>query len=180
MAINQITYSNKSYINQNPSIAETNKVTDTDMNEIKSVVNANANIVGDSSDLNEADVITAINNIKGQILWTNPHPTSNFAAQSITLSSSNYDIYEVIYSSEASGSLSGVLNTSRSIKGYGTVLETINPAGSLTPIRVRNVNYVSDTSLSFSTGYSSNAYPLPSDNSKCIPLYVIGYKTGLF
>lgn len=42
MAIQTIGYDDKSYINQNPSIPNANKVTDTDMNEIKSVVNNNA------------------------------------------------------------------------------------------------------------------------------------------
>ncbi len=37
----QITYNNKSFLNQNPSIPNANKVTDDDMNEIKNVVNAN-------------------------------------------------------------------------------------------------------------------------------------------
>ena len=42
MAIQTITYSDKSYINQNADIPDINKVKDTDMNEIKSVVNNNA------------------------------------------------------------------------------------------------------------------------------------------
>ncbi len=42
MAIQTITYSDKSYINQNADIPAINKVQDTDMNEIKSVVNNNA------------------------------------------------------------------------------------------------------------------------------------------
>lgn len=42
MAVQTITYSDKSYINQNASVAATNKVQDSDMNEIKSVVNNNA------------------------------------------------------------------------------------------------------------------------------------------
>ena len=42
MAVQTITYSDKSYINENASIAATNKITDSDMNEIKSVVNNNA------------------------------------------------------------------------------------------------------------------------------------------
>lgn len=37
----QITYQNKEYLNQNPSIPAINKVTDDDMNEIKTVVNTN-------------------------------------------------------------------------------------------------------------------------------------------
>lgn len=43
MAVQTITYDDKSYLNQNSSIADVNKVSDTDMNEIKSVVNNNAN-----------------------------------------------------------------------------------------------------------------------------------------
>lgn len=37
----QITYENKVKINDNPNIPDINKVTDDDMNEIKSVVNEN-------------------------------------------------------------------------------------------------------------------------------------------
>jgi len=36
-----ITYANKSYINQNANVPTANKVTDSDMNEIKNVVNSN-------------------------------------------------------------------------------------------------------------------------------------------
>lgn len=42
MAIQTITYGDKQYLNQNADIPATNKVQDTDMNEIKSVVNNNA------------------------------------------------------------------------------------------------------------------------------------------
>lgn len=42
MAINKIQYQNKVAIEDDPSVAEINKVTDTNMNEIKAVVNNNA------------------------------------------------------------------------------------------------------------------------------------------
>ena len=42
MAVKKITYGDKSYLNQNADIPATNKVQDTDMNEIKTVVNNNA------------------------------------------------------------------------------------------------------------------------------------------
>lgn len=45
MAINKIQYQNKVAIEDDPSVAEINKVTDTNMNEIKSVVNNNADIL---------------------------------------------------------------------------------------------------------------------------------------
>ena len=43
MAVQTITYGDKSYLNENIDIPATNKVQDIDMNEIKSVVNNNAN-----------------------------------------------------------------------------------------------------------------------------------------
>lgn len=57
MVVQKITYDDKSYLNQNPSIADVNKVNDTDMNEIKSVVNNNATILQGNTtySLNETD-----------------------------------------------------------------------------------------------------------------------------
>lgn len=42
MAVQKITYDDKSFLNQNSNIADVNKCNDTDMNEIKSVINNNA------------------------------------------------------------------------------------------------------------------------------------------
>jgi hypothetical protein len=53
MAIQTITYEDKQYINQNADIPATNKVQDTDMNEIKSVVNNNANEFAENINLQE-------------------------------------------------------------------------------------------------------------------------------
>lgn len=53
MAIQTITYANKVAINQNVDIPETNKVQDTDMNEIKSVVNNNADELSNNNNINQ-------------------------------------------------------------------------------------------------------------------------------
>lgn len=45
MAVQTITYDDKSFLNQNQNIADVNKCNDTDMNEIKTVVNNNATIL---------------------------------------------------------------------------------------------------------------------------------------
>lgn len=45
MVVTKIQYQNKVAIEDDPSVAEINKVTDTNMNEIKSVVNNNADIL---------------------------------------------------------------------------------------------------------------------------------------
>lgn len=83
MAVQLLTYDDKSFLNENPSIADVNKVNDTDMNEIKSVVNNNAN---------------ELNNLMPTTLYTN----ENGSAGSLTLNDniSNYSFYEIIYSRE--------------------------------------------------------------------------------
>lgn len=45
MAVTKIEYSNKVALEDDPSVAEINKVTDNNMNEIKSVVNNNADVL---------------------------------------------------------------------------------------------------------------------------------------
>lgn len=50
MAIRNITYSNKVALNENPSVADINKVKADDMNEIKAVVNNNATETSTNTD----------------------------------------------------------------------------------------------------------------------------------
>lgn len=63
----QITYADKSAINENPGVADTNKVNATDMNEIKSVVNTN-----DTSFVSATTYSTTETNTG--ILWTDGKP----------------------------------------------------------------------------------------------------------
>ena len=61
-----ISYTNKSALNQNAGIADINKCNDSDLNEIKSVVNANATECGNASSLNTTDkdsLVNAINEV---------------------------------------------------------------------------------------------------------------------
>lgn len=57
MNLQNITFDNKSYINQNANVPNVNKVTDDDLNEIKSVINANNNTLNDSLFYKPGDVI---------------------------------------------------------------------------------------------------------------------------
>lgn len=159
MAVQTITYGDKSYLNQNADIPATNKVQDTDMNEIKSVVNNNA---------------TELTNITGQILWTNPNPTNPMASQAITLSSSDYDMYEVIFYGSFTGA--DTLTTGRIPKGGNFFLQQIYNTGSGNILRSRKIQYVSDTSMTVTDGTQGET----TNNNVNIPVYIIGYKTGLF
>lgn len=114
------------------------------------------------------------------ILWENPNPSSNFSAQNITLSSDDYDILEIFYSN-APGT--NYIYSSRIYKGKSTFL-TVNHIGGGNTVyhRWRTFNYSDDTTYSISTGTQQGTNSSSSDSSisYIIPLYVIGYKTGLF
>lgn len=76
----QITYTNKETLNSQPSIADKNKVTSSDMNEIKSVVNTNYGEVGDITNLNTTDkssVVNAINELKGGEIYSTSEVKTN-------------------------------------------------------------------------------------------------------
>ena len=62
----KITYENKVALNVNSDIADVNKCNATDLNEIKEVVNANDDIVGDLAQLNtteKSNLVGAINSV---------------------------------------------------------------------------------------------------------------------
>lgn len=165
MAVQTITYGDKSYLNQNADIPATNKVQDTDMNEIKSVVNNNANETSNNT--------TNISNITGKILWTNPSPSSAISsATTITLSSSDYDMLEVFYLQVTNGNL---CYSSRLLKGNSTRMRIHTTDGTNV---YRGLTYLSDTSYRIDLPYSDTT--LTSIYSLAIPIYIIGYKTGLF
>ena len=103
MALSKITYTDKETLNEQPSIADKNKVSDDDMNEIKRVVNINADKVGDLDDLdttNKNSIVEAINELKdGEIystseiktnkVWINNKPIYRMVVEEIVNSNTN-------------------------------------------------------------------------------------------
>lgn len=61
MAVQNITYDDKVALNENPDIADVNKVTDNDMNEIKAVVNNNSSEL--STVFSNMQVVTATKSV---------------------------------------------------------------------------------------------------------------------
>jgi hypothetical protein len=105
-----------------------------------------------------------------QILWTNSDPTQSITTDtSITLSSSDYDILEMFYMQRANQNYSTY--STRFLKSStGTRCYLPSTDGNI----YRTINKNSDTSLTIGTIIGS------TDSTLVIPLYVIGYKTGLF
>ena len=158
MAVQTITYDNKVALNENTEIADINKCNASDMNEIKSVVNNNAN---------------EFNNYQKNkiVLWENSDTTTNFETQTITLSESieNFNYYTVLFYQAANSNLT----ISASAKA-GDGIRAITIGGAL--INYRDVTSISGTSCTFSntTAYSTYAGTGSTANQRLIPYRIIG------
>lgn len=115
-------------------------------------------------------------------LWTNPSPSSNFEAQTITLSDDidNYDFIKIKYRIKTSGSVySSIILTTADLKN--NIDSNDNPllfAGgreSSSVMWARKIVYVSDTQLSFTTAYRVNASGTDAI-SLMVPIEVKGLK----
>ena len=112
-----------------------------------------------------APSVRAVNEIKGKILWTNPNTTAEFHAQSITLSSSDYDTLEWYFRVARDKEYVMVTKT---IKGWSGKIINYNDDGSL---RYRYMNRNNDISYGITS---------PGFDGALVPMYVVGYNMGLF
>ena len=110
------------------------------------------------------------------ILWTNNNPTNDFSQQTIQLNSDDYDCIEILF--KLSTTRQQVKSTGIIPKGYGSLLDFLYNDGNLNFYNTRYIEYSTTTSLSIANCYSSQGSSVI--NSRCIPLYIVGYKTGLF
>lgn len=130
-----------------------------------------------------------INNLS-KIVWTNPNPTSVMAETTITIDDiSDYDSYEIIYKTWITADI--LHSTGIIPKGNNLFLNVneVNPSANLSSLDIRLIEYVSTTQLKVNYGVVQNintdgTITITSNtagtNGTCLPLYVIGHKTGLF
>lgn len=114
---------------------------------------------------------------KGKILWTNLNPTSNFASQTITLDESldNYDMYEVLCLQSTTNPR--VLSTGKIPVGHGAFITVVSGQPRFRPTGTT----VSGDTISFENCQQLTAIGSSTiANEQLIPMYVIGYNTGLF
>lgn len=109
----------------------------------------------------------------GMILWTNPEPTSEFGIQTITLNTSEFDFYEIIYF--GSDTKANCLSTGKIPKGEKAYLNQTYYSG-VAKIRQRDIMEITDDSITFGNCLNNGE----TLNTNLIPVYVIGYKLGLF
>lgn len=124
---------------------------------------------------------TEINNIKGKILWTNPNPNNSFSQQLITISTlPDYDEFEVFYYDSISRK---AVSSTKFLNGKLVNMMAIFQWGDHGNMGNRNIIWNTDTVLQFNDAVTvivKDAFSRTADNSLCIPLYIVGYKTGLF
>ena len=149
-----IEYNDKVDLNTT-SVANINKVSASDLNEIKGVVNNNSVI---------------LQNTLGNKLWENQNPSASFSSQTITLSESlaNYSCYEIIF--RQSKTTTRYFSTGKIPVGYGTILNAY--ANNYRPTGTT----VSGNTIAFENASVNGS----TDNGYVIPVYVIGYKSGVY
>lgn len=123
----------------------------------------------------------SINLIQGKILWENPNSTNDFVAQTIELNSNEYDLLKIFYKQ---GKNVNTLLHEELIKGFDTRLSVAMPyyiGSDYVSNQYRDFTRKSDTSYEISIAkitYGSTS--TKEATNLIIPVYVIGYKTGLF
>ena len=136
----KITYEDKDFLNKNENIADKNKVNDTDLNQIKEVVNENNDNVGDLSELNTADkssVVGAINEL------TNVFKAISLE-KNVRQDYSGNVIFEVTWQNEKVNNTNGILskngnrikcNSGSHLVLVNVLLQTVNSNGGYIYVR---------------------------------------------
>jgi hypothetical protein len=103
-----------------------------------------------------------------KLLWENPNTTQDFAAQTITLNSADYDFLLINYKYLKA---SAVFESQIAKKGENLIISGFDKNKNEV---FREIDYVSDTSLSIVGGYYNNT----ADNASAIPVAIYGIKSS--
>lgn len=115
-----------------------------------------------------------------QILWTNSAPSEDFAYQTITLSSSDYDILGIYYYDYK---VSKNMQYTQCLKGASFTLNSQLFVSNNYFIVSRVFSRTSDTifTVDNAVGISASSPSMTTlHNDQIIPVYIVGYKTDLF
>lgn len=116
---------------------------------------------------------------KSKVLWNNPNPNAEFGSQNITLSSSDYDYLEVLYTAQGSND-QYIKSTGKIPKGKDIKIDDVYIQHSNTnAIRIysRLLSYTNATTFSVNSArYASSFTSSEVNNNFAIPYKIIGYK----
>ena len=117
----------------------------------------------------------------GTLLWTNSSPTSSFAGQTLTIPELvDYDEFEIFFYDNTTRK---AVSSTKLLKNQGTNLMTIFQLNDHGNVGNRNITWNTTTKLNVNDAVTiivSDAFSRTANNSWCVPIYIVGYKTGLF
>lgn len=129
-----------------------------------------------------------INGMKAKLLWTNPNPTSNFPSSgdsgTINLKSDDYDFIIWVCSDDNKfDSPAGCFIYFKGLR-YINFNNAVGSAGTQIYNIFRYVQRVNDTTFNISRCFkyrqSGGSTSLNYEDKTLLPIYAIGFKTGLF
>ena len=125
------------------------------------------------------NTLSAITNMLNDVphytlLWTNPSPSDNFSAQTISLDLSKYDAVEITFKS------SGITTIRSDIDGKSREANYIESSGAGYIQAARRGYTTSSTGISFGKGYWNFGahYPWNETSDACVPYKIYGIKFG--
>ena len=117
----------------------------------------------------------------GDLLWTNQNPTSSFAQQQITINElENYDEFEIYYYSNTSRK---TMSSTKMLKNINSTMNVIFQWDNHGNVGNRDIIWISSTKIQFNDAVTiivNDVFNRGANNSWGVPLYIVGYKTGLF
>ena len=180
MAIQTITYDDKVALNENASVADINKVTDDDMNEIKNVVNNNASETSTNTTnitINTND-ITSLKKLVPTILFD----ASTGSTGTITLSdsSANYSYLEIYFYTNDGWQYKGyqkcMLEGSNAT--YHTLIATWTDTSGRCYLKAKNISISGNTisNIGYAEVNLSGGAPTTTASNDIYIRRVLGYK----
>ena len=118
-------------------------------------------------------VKTVIDTCIGRLLWTNSSPTSDFENQTIEINGTGCDTYDIYYKVHKSYDYVKKETILVGKKGLLTVPTT---EGFTADNTSRMITSISTSGITFGHGYNGSTV----SEGRLVPLYIVGYYTGLF
>ena len=110
------------------------------------------------NETNKSPSVRVVNNAAGTVGWINPNPSLEFPSQTINLSKSDYEFYEIEFSLINSGN--ATLSTGKISKNQKTYLNYIGGSGTLLGFN-RNISNKTNNSITFEDAIRVNIWAIP-------------------
>ena len=135
------------------------------MNIIKQLTDSNGN--------NIYPIAYAQGGMKIDLLWTNPSPTASFAAQTVSLDLSEYEIIGVYLLLSPSYKHLSIMNLFTT-DGLGVADDAFAICGNDGTYVQRKITSISPNGITFDSGYNGSS----ANNQYAIPYKIFGIKTS--